>query len=173
MIRIRDINLENAEEYIRIVKQIDSESPFMIREPGEYKKNKDDIELEITKAHSKKLYFRVVEIENKIVGYARISRSNKTRLKHKAEFTIAIVKSETGKGLGTKLLEDCIKWCGTNGVERLDLKVAADNLTAINLYKKFGFVKTGDYFKDIKLMDHMYLDFIHMSRFIDGEHSVI
>lgn len=164
-VTIRDIELKDSLKYIEIIRIIDCESPYMIREPGEFQKNKGDIEFEISKSHKNGTFFRVVEIDKILVGFAKLSRSTKKRLMHKAEFTIGIIKSETGKGLGSKLLEDCINWCQENGVERLDLKVAAENKAAIGLYMKYGFIKTGDYLKDIKLSPNTYLDFIHMSKF--------
>lgn len=163
--KIRTIQVEDAENYIELIKSIDGQSPFMIRQVGEFNKNKETIEKQIDDLADED-YFVVLE-DVKISGYLKLSRSKKVRLQHKAELTIGILEDQTGKGHGKALMQSCIDWCKDNGIERLDLKVAQDNIYAIRLYKHFDFIQTGVYLKDVKLGDQNYLDFIHMSLHID------
>jgi [ribosomal protein S18]-alanine N-acetyltransferase len=57
--------------------------------------------------------------------------------------TIAVTSSAQGHGLGTALLTRLIEEATTRGAPHLDLEVRADNPTAIRLYVKHGFVKSG------------------------------
>ncbi|RRJ25922.1 GNAT family N-acetyltransferase [Lachnoanaerobaculum gingivalis] len=77
-----------------------------------------------------------------IVGCANIS-GMKRRMSHRANFAVSVVKSEWGSGIGSALLEKCISFAKDNGIEIINLDTRSDNLRAISLYKKFGFVKIG------------------------------
>jgi len=77
-----------------------------------------------------------------IVGCANIS-GMKRRMSHRANFAISVAKSEWGSGIGSALLEKCISFAKDNGIEIINLDTRSDNIRAISLYKKFGFVKIG------------------------------
>ncbi len=77
-----------------------------------------------------------------IVGCANIS-GMKRRMSHRANFAISVAKSEWGRGVGSALLEKCISFAKDNEIEIINLDTRSDNIRAISLYKKFGFVKIG------------------------------
>ena len=77
-----------------------------------------------------------------IVGSANIS-GMKRRMSHRANFAISVAKSEWGSGIGSALLEKCISFAKDNEIEIINLDTRSDNIRAISLYKKFGFVKIG------------------------------
>ena len=77
-----------------------------------------------------------------IVGCANIS-GMKRRMSHRANFAISVAKSEWGSGIGSALLEKCISFAKANEIEIINLDTRSDNIRAISLYKKFGFVKIG------------------------------
>ena len=77
-----------------------------------------------------------------IVGCANIS-GMKRRMSHRANFAISVAKSEWGSGIGSALLEKCISFAKDNGIEIINLDTRSDNIRAISLYKKFGFLKIG------------------------------
>ena len=77
-----------------------------------------------------------------IVGCANIS-GMKRRMSHRANFAISVAKSEWGSGIGSTLLEKCISFAKDNEIEIINLDTRSDNIRAISLYKKFGFVKIG------------------------------
>jgi RimJ/RimL family protein N-acetyltransferase len=56
---------------------------------------------------------------------------------------IAIHPNYFNKGYGNKLMQLIINFAKNNGKKRLELTVATENLTAINLYKKNGFEQEG------------------------------
>ena len=77
-----------------------------------------------------------------IVGSANIS-GMKRRMSHRANFAISVAKSEWGSGIGSALLEKCISFAKDNEIEIINLDTRSDNIRAISLYKKFGFIKIG------------------------------
>ena len=72
-----------------------------------------------------------------------------------------------GRGVGNALLGSLIEWASAvKAVEKITLKVRADNPRAIALYKKHGFVQSG-YAKDaMRLSNGVYVDDITMERFV-------
>jgi putative acetyltransferase len=57
---------------------------------------------------------------------------------------MAVSEGEQGRGLGSTLLSSAIELCeGWLGVHRMELETYTDNLEAITLFKKHGFVIEG------------------------------
>jgi putative acetyltransferase len=48
-----------------------------------------------------------------------------------------------GRGIGTALLNEALRWARWVGVEKLELTVYPRNAAAIALYRRFGFVEEG------------------------------
>ena len=103
-----------------------------------------------------------------IVGSANIS-GMKRRMSHRANFAISVAKSEWGSGIGSALLEKCISFAKDNEIEIINLDTRSDNIRAISLYKKFGFIKIGQMPAFSKIngeyidADLMYLDLREIS----------
>ena len=77
---------------------------------------------------------------------------------HRATFGIAIRKSDWGQGLGKKILTELITFAKNAEYELLELEVAADNNTAVELYKKLGFAVNGTRPHSLKLKNGEYYD---------------
>ncbi len=61
--------------------------------------------------------------------------------KHIAYITSAsVLKDWTGKGIATSLMSRCIKYVEALGMNQIRLEVASDNMPAIKLYEKSGFI---------------------------------
>jgi len=63
-----------------------------------------------------------------------------------------------GTGSGQKILTELIAFAKQAGYELLELEVAADNTTAVDLYKKLGFVVYGTRSLSLKLKSGAYYD---------------
>lgn len=77
-----------------------------------------------------------------LVGTANLSGLPR-RMSHRAELGIAVRRPEWGRGIGTMLLRRIIEYAKAHGIEIINLDVRSDNASAIHLYEKFGFRKTG------------------------------
>lgn len=62
----------------------------------------------------------------------------KTRIAHIT--SVSVMKGWTGKGIATKLMNQCIEHAKAAGMRQVGLEVAAVNVSAIRLYEKSGFV---------------------------------
>jgi len=54
--------------------------------------------------------------------------------------SVSVLKTWTGKGIAASLLKQCIKHAHASGMQQIILEVASDNVSAIRLYEKSGFV---------------------------------
>lgn len=63
-------------------------------------------------------------------------------------FGLFILKKYRGHRLGTVILNEIIKNARTKKIAKLYLNVRQQNLKAINLYEKFGFVKIREFVND-------------------------
>lgn len=106
------------------------------------------------------------KINGVIVGDAHFSSSTRERIKHRGEIGISVLKDYWGKGVGSKLMESIIDFAkNTAGCEIIALQVRSDNERAINLYKKYGFEKIGQ-FKGYLKINGEYIDCDFMNLYI-------
>ena len=83
-------------------------------------------------------------INGKLAGTAGIHPLGvKSKMRHRAEFGIGILKEYWGLGIGTELTNACIECARQAGYTQLELDVVAENSRAIALYKKCGFTEFG------------------------------
>ena len=96
------------------------------------------------KTESKNEIEIVAEVNDKIAGTAGIDAiGSSCKVRHRAEFGINIAKEFWGMGIGHALTEACIECAKNAGYTQLELNVVADNVKAIEMYKKLGFVEFG------------------------------
>ena len=86
------------------------------------------------------LFATVAENENGIVGY-QISTGGRTRA-HLAR--LAVDPSMQGRGVGRMLLGDLFTSLYQYGIPKLSVNTQSDNQTSLSLYKKMGFLLTGE-----------------------------
>lgn len=64
-------------------------------------------------------------------------------MRHRAELGVSIAQGFWGLGIGRALTEACIESARAAGYSQLELAVVAENLRAVTLYKKLGFIEYG------------------------------
>ena len=57
---------------------------------------------------------------------------------------VSTIKQYEGMGIGSRLIKMCIEYAKANNYRSILLEVNKENNTAIQLYNKYGFVKTGE-----------------------------
>lgn len=112
-------------------------------------------------SNSDKSVFLIVCLEDEVIGLGNISAKTRSRMSHKAVLGISIKKEFWGQGIAQELMAKLIKFSNESGLEIIELTVRSDNERAINLYKKFGFKKTGTIPADMKI-DGKYFDTDYM-----------
>ncbi|HEY7612444.1 MAG TPA: GNAT family N-acetyltransferase [Gemmatimonadales bacterium] len=104
---------------------------------------------------------------DEIVGGLTFDGGRRPRLRHAGEFGISVLQAYAGQGLGRALLEYMIAWAERGGVVRkINLKVRVDNLPAIRLYQRLGWVTEGRTTRDTWI-DGEFNDCLLMGRDVD------
>ncbi|TIX88784.1 GNAT family protein [Rhizobium sp. P44RR-XXIV] len=97
-----------------------------------------------------------------VVGWCDISRHTFPSHAHAGHLGMGIIPAYRGRGLGRKLIETTLQAARNAGMERVELSVHADNIRAIALYEKVGFVREGLARRSVRI-DGRYKDAIHMA----------
>jgi ribosomal protein S18 acetylase RimI-like enzyme len=79
----------------------------------------------------------------RVVGHLEVSREESPATRHVASLGMAVAPDWRGRGVGTALLAQAIRWARQVGVEKLALSVYPHNEAALHLYRKFGFREEG------------------------------
>lgn len=103
--------------------------------------------------------------EGELVGHLGLQTfSNRPRRRHAGQIGMAVRDDWQGKGVGTALMEAAVdladNWLN---LYRLELEVYTDNIPAVRLYEKFGFVIEGT-MVDYAFRDGRYVDTYSMAR---------
>lgn len=80
---------------------------------------------------------------NRVIGHLGVAREDGPVTRHVASLGMSVAKDWRGRGVGSALMVDCIRWAREVGVEKLALSVYPDNEAALALYRKFGFIEEG------------------------------
>lgn len=109
---------------------------------------------------------------NHLVGIIAVTRDQRAKREHKADLHgMYIVPEYRGRGLGRVLLTGVLDLARRmEGLEEIQLIVAAHNREAVALYERFGFVHMWTEKRALKA-DDRYVDAHHMVLDLgDGEH---
>ena len=77
------------------------------------------------------------------MGSLSIRRDDHAVTRHSATLGMFVVAARRGRGIGTALMQEAIRWARERGVERVELTVYPHNEAAIALYRLFGFEPEG------------------------------
>lgn len=142
---LRAASGEDAEAVLKTFCLTHGETDFLLTYPEE-----NSFTVEQERDFLQKLFESDREIEicavlnGKTVGTAGINAvGDSIKVRHRAEFGIAVEKAFWGLGIGKELIAACIECARAAGYSQLELDVVADNPAAVSLYKKLGFEEYG------------------------------
>jgi putative acetyltransferase len=110
----------------------------------------------------------VAVIDGRVVGNLGLSIERAARRRHVGRMGMAVHGDFHNRGVGNALMVAMIEladqWLG---LERVELEVYTDNLAAIHLYEKFGFLKEGTARMCVRRAG-AYIDAYYMARLRPG-----
>jgi RimJ/RimL family protein N-acetyltransferase len=163
---IREAALTDAEYLVIFFEKLDSETHYMLFEPGERNKSIEEQEQllkDIVGSDSKVLF--VVESNGDVVGFAAATGGLANRNRHSAFIAIGVLQAYWRRGIGRQLLQFIESWAKEHDINRLDLNVSPHNHRAIDLYEKFGFARAGIK-RNSLLVDGQYISEVYMDKLI-------
>jgi len=84
-----------------------------------------------------------VREDGRVVGHIYVQRESHPVTRHVATLGIAVSVDARGRGIGTALMGEALRWARSVGVDKIVLSVYPHNTAAIGLYRRFGFVEEG------------------------------
>ncbi len=162
---IRNIETDDAERLLSLLKTLDQETQFMLYEPSERTTTVEEMKAKITAVKKSSALYLVVEEGSELVGFISAERGFANRIKHRAYIVVGILERYIGLGIGTKLFEALEGWARQESIRRLELTVMAHNARAIKLYKKFGFRIEGVKESSIRI-NGAYIDEFYMAKIL-------
>lgn len=156
---IRSSGVEDAEALIGLMKVMDNETTFLLREPDEFTLTLEQEQRFIASKLDYELgIFIVAEVDGQLVATCGLEGRTRKRLRHTANIAIAVKKEYWGKGIARKLMETAISWAKENDISRVTLEVDTVNYRAISLYTKLGFEVEGTFKNDKRLADGSFVN---------------
>lgn len=135
----------DAAAFARFSYQVRTETDFLLALPEEAEQDTEKVaqRLEATTDGQTQMMLCAF-VDGKLIGFAIVGQvSNRRKACHRATFGVSILKEFWGLGIGTALMEHCIRYSKQAGFLQLELDVVTDNESAVRLYRKHGFVEFG------------------------------
>ncbi len=142
---IRHATAADAQAVFDIFVQTHSETDFLSSYADETTMTvADERNYLIGKENSANEVYLCAELAGVVVGTAGLMGIGQNeKVKHRAQFGIAIVKQYWQRGIGRALTNACITCAKRAGYSQLELSVVAANERALELYKSLGFSEYG------------------------------
>ncbi|MEK5521474.1 GNAT family N-acetyltransferase [Heyndrickxia sp. FSL W8-0423] len=141
---IRVIQQTDALAFAQLCKEID-ESGFMLYEPGERVIDLEKEEKRIENfLNDDRSIILVAEDDEKLIGYIVAIGGSVKRTRHSAYLVLGVKENYRGRGVASRLFESLFAWAKEKRFTRLELSVIKDNVKAVNLYRKMGFIIEGE-----------------------------
>jgi RimJ/RimL family protein N-acetyltransferase len=154
---IREAKAGDVEGIIRFMKEMSGEPGLYIGfEPGEFDPTVEGELIWIedhAKADNSIILLAVVTDSEKekwdladgeMVGLMNCWGGTRRAMKHETTLGITVKAGRRGQGIGTKMMLQAIEWArGSGVVKRVQLEVIAENVEAMKLYERLGFVAEG------------------------------
>lgn len=142
---LRPASPKDAEQVVAYLEQVAGESENLTFGPGEFGISLEQERVFLQQAHDlpTSLYL-LAEMEGEIVGTLIFSTETRPRVQHGGEFGMSVLRKYWNLGIGGRMLAYLIDWARqTPSIRKINLRVRVDNLSAIHLYEKYGFLREG------------------------------
>jgi ribosomal protein S18 acetylase RimI-like enzyme len=165
---IREIVQTDREVYRQLRASLDEESPMWGAAPGERENLGDYAGSQFDQVlESMRSAIFVAEEEDTLAGFLSLETSPWKSLSCTTTLMVGVLSSHQGKGAASQLFERSELWASDNGIHRIELLVLADNVSAIGLYKKLGYIQEGIR-KESSHHSSQFVDEIYMAKLLQG-----
>lgn len=170
MITYRKLESWEIADFWEFLKELDSETAFMMYEPGERERRtclaelEQDLSCHVTEGED---FLLLAADGERIIGYIRGERGRYDRIRHTAYIVTGILEPYRGRGIGTAFFQALERWAIENHILRLELTVECHNQAAKALYERRGFEIEGLRRKSMRV-EGRFVDEYCMAKLLDG-----
>jgi RimJ/RimL family protein N-acetyltransferase len=166
--RIRTAGPADAAALMRLKQQLDDETSFMLLEPGERDPSTGKLAAHLADvAGSGNSVVLLAEADGELAGYLELTGGTARRNRATTHLVIGVLARASGRGVGSGLLREALRWAAGHGLHRVELTVMAHNTRAIALYQRMGFVTEGRA-RECLLVDGRFVDELTMAVLLPG-----
>ncbi len=165
---LRSVEPEDAPLMLKYMKTMLGETPFLLRTPEEFDyTEEEEARVLAGRKNDPRSLMLMAELDGQIVANGDVHpHGSRSRVMHRSELGISVLKEHWHQGIGTALMERLIAFAGQAGYEQLELTVESENLRALRLYHKYGFKVYGTRPHGLKYPDGSYDDDYLMIRML-------
>ncbi len=162
--KIREAIESDSGGMIELFYKLDSETKYMMMEPGERNFTVDDQAKQIKSfSEANNMIMVVALVKGVVSGFLVASSGTANRNRHSASMIIGVAKNHWGQGIGTSLIEYMEDWARSFSMHRIEFTVVETNAAARSLYRKCGYIEEGVKRDSLKV-DGKYVNEIYMSK---------
>ncbi|MFO7595611.1 MAG: GNAT family N-acetyltransferase [Desulfocurvibacter africanus] len=142
---VRTARLDDAAGLLKLMREVDVETPFMIYGKGERSLSVEDTRNLLVEAGLVRgLAMFVAQVGPELAGYTLAVSGGLARTRHCVRISaLAVRRRWWRQGLGRAMLTNVEQWARGMGAQRLELETMAANDAAQGLYESMGFVVEG------------------------------
>lgn len=150
---LRHAKPEDAEALLAYLERVSGESENITFGPGEFGMSVEEEHAFLQRnAESPTSLYLIAEVAGEIAATLSFSTGKRPRLQHAGEFGTTVLRKYWNLGIGSQMLAYLIEWAKQTGtIRKINLRVRVDNLPAIHLYEKYGFVREGHHTRELFL----------------------
>jgi RimJ/RimL family protein N-acetyltransferase len=153
---------------MRLKQQLDEETSFMLFEPGERDPSVPKLAAHLEKvAGSGNSMVLLAETGGELTGYLELIGGKARRNRSTTHVVIGVLARASGRGVGSGLLREAVRWSAEQGLHRVELTVMAHNARAVALYERMGFVVEGRA-RECLHIDGQFVDELQMAMLLPG-----
>lgn len=164
--KIREIVQTDHQAYTQLRSCLDGESFMWGAGPGERESLGDYAghQFDTVLGRGRSTIF-VAEQEATMVGFLSLETPLWQSLAGTTTLMVGVLASHQGKGIAAELFERAHLWAADKGIHRIELLVFTDNVLAIGLYKKMGYIEEGVR-KQGSYLDGQFVDESYMAKLL-------
>ena len=150
---LRHAEPKDAEKMLAFLNQVAGESENITFGPGELGLSVEEERAFLRQTtESPTSFYVIAEIAGEIAGTLSFNAGKRPRLQHAGELGMTVLRRYWNLGIGSRMLAYLIDWARETGtIRKINLRVRVDNLPAIHLYEKYGFVQEGQLTREFYL----------------------
>ncbi len=155
---IRSVEPEDAPCMLQYMKTMLGETPFLLRTPDEFNYTpEEEARILAGRKDDPRSLMLLAETDGKIIACADVcSHGAKSRVLHRGELGLSVLKEYWRRGIGSAMMERLIAFAVQAGFEQIELTVESKNQRAVRLYLKHGFTVYGTRPHGMKYPDGSY-----------------
>ena len=158
---ISEADISDAHSIVHFLNTAGGESDFLTFGLNDFPVSVEEEKAIIIECQDQKHCLMLIgKINGDVVSQLFLERSSMARLAHIGTLGITVAKKHWRKSIGKQMLLAAVDWAKSNRITKLQLYVRTDNIGAIDLYKKLGFVIEGTIMRAVKIENHYFDNYL-------------